>query len=87
MDTDSMLATELAGHSNDRFECSNCKRVFGSRQALGGHRASHRNVKGCFAITWNDAREEDEQNQKGTEEKKNKCEVSLSSSSGLTGTD
>lgn len=23
--------------------------MFGSRQALGGHRASHKNVKGCFA--------------------------------------
>ncbi|KAF5751090.1 putative C2H2-like zinc finger protein [Tripterygium wilfordii] len=35
---------------NCRFECSSCKKVFGSRQALGGHRASHKNVKGCFAI-------------------------------------
>ncbi|MCD7447065.1 hypothetical protein HAX54_022415 [Datura stramonium] len=32
-----------------RFECSGCKKVFGSHQALGGHRASHKNVKGCFA--------------------------------------
>ncbi|KAK4803009.1 hypothetical protein SAY86_001212 [Trapa natans] len=31
------------------FECSSCKKVFGSHQALGGHRASHKNVKGCFA--------------------------------------
>ncbi|KAK1437833.1 hypothetical protein QVD17_03633 [Tagetes erecta] len=37
-----------------RFECSSCKKVFGSHQALGGHRASHKNVKGCFAITRND---------------------------------
>ncbi|KAJ8767067.1 hypothetical protein K2173_012582 [Erythroxylum novogranatense] len=36
---------------NSRFECSSCKKVFGSHQALGGHRASHKNVKGCFAIT------------------------------------
>lgn len=35
--------------SNSRFQCSSCKKVFNSRQALGGHRASHRNVKGCFA--------------------------------------
>ncbi|XP_062086397.1 zinc finger protein ZAT3 [Humulus lupulus] len=35
---------------HDRFECSSCKKVFGSHQALGGHRASHKNVKGCFAI-------------------------------------
>ncbi|GAB2291640.1 hypothetical protein Dimus_025896 [Dionaea muscipula] len=34
-----------------QFECSSCKKTFGSRQALGGHRASHKNVKGCFAIT------------------------------------
>lgn len=31
------------------FECSSCNKVFGSHQALGGHRASHKNVKGCFA--------------------------------------
>ena len=41
-----MEAAESAG-----FECSSCKKVFGSHQALGGHRASHKNVKGCFAIT------------------------------------
>ncbi|KAI6671383.1 hypothetical protein NL676_006268 [Syzygium grande] len=36
--------------SNCQFECSSCKKVFGSHQALGGHRASHKNVKGCFAM-------------------------------------
>ncbi|KZV23339.1 hypothetical protein F511_02240 [Dorcoceras hygrometricum] len=42
--------------SNDRgFECSSCKKVFGSHQALGGHRASHKNVKGCYAIAMNNA--------------------------------
>ncbi|GMJ12658.1 DUO1-ACTIVATED ZINC FINGER 2 [Hibiscus trionum] len=40
--------------ANFRFECSSCKKVFGSHQALGGHRASHKNVKGCFAITRSD---------------------------------
>ncbi|OVA19567.1 zinc finger protein [Macleaya cordata] len=40
--------------SNYRFECSSCKKVFGSHQALGGHRASHKNVKGCFANARND---------------------------------
>ncbi|XP_073121288.1 zinc finger protein ZAT2-like [Henckelia pumila] len=40
--------------NNDRgFECSSCKKVFGSHQALGGHRASHKNVKGCYAIAMN----------------------------------
>ncbi|XP_015079065.1 zinc finger protein ZAT3-like [Solanum pennellii] len=37
------------GGKDFRFECSGCKKVFGSHQALGGHRASHKNVKGCFA--------------------------------------
>lgn len=36
-------------HLQGHFECSSCKKVFGSHQALGGHRASHKNVKGCFA--------------------------------------
>ncbi|KAJ1415627.1 Zinc finger C2H2-type [Sesbania bispinosa] len=35
--------------SSTHFECSSCNKVFGSHQALGGHRASHKNVKGCFA--------------------------------------
>lgn len=43
--------------SNSRFECSSCKKVFGSHQALGGHRASHKNVKGRFAINRNDGDE------------------------------
>jgi len=36
---------------DDQFVCSCCNKVFGSHQALGGHRASHKNVKGCFANT------------------------------------
>ncbi|GAB4853026.1 hypothetical protein Ancab_017215 [Ancistrocladus abbreviatus] len=39
---------------NCRFECSSCKKTFGSHQALGGHRASHKNVKGCFAMMRNE---------------------------------
>ncbi|KAF8765477.1 hypothetical protein HU200_008624 [Digitaria exilis] len=31
------------------FQCKACKKVFTSHQALGGHRASHKKVKGCFA--------------------------------------
>ncbi|KNA12121.1 hypothetical protein SOVF_128760 [Spinacia oleracea] len=42
---------DFATTSMARFECSSCKKTFGSHQALGGHRASHKNVKGCFAIT------------------------------------
>ncbi|KAK4352544.1 hypothetical protein RND71_028062 [Anisodus tanguticus] len=36
-----------------KFECSTCKKVFGSHQALGGHRATHKNVRDCFANTRN----------------------------------
>nr|XP_017233472.1 PREDICTED: zinc finger protein ZAT3-like [Daucus carota subsp. sativus] len=42
-----------SGGNSFKFECSSCKKVFGSHQALGGHRASHKNVKGCFAINKN----------------------------------
>ncbi|XP_010548155.1 PREDICTED: zinc finger protein ZAT3-like [Tarenaya hassleriana] len=44
------LTTSSSHGSGFRFECGGCKKVFGSHQALGGHRASHKNVKGCFAI-------------------------------------
>ncbi|XP_043716976.1 zinc finger protein ZAT9-like [Telopea speciosissima] len=36
------------------FECKACKKVFNSHQALGGHRASHKKVKGCFAAKLDD---------------------------------
>ncbi|CAN4081154.1 unnamed protein product [Withania somnifera] len=36
---------------NCKFECSSCKKVFGSHQALDGHRATHKNVRGCLANT------------------------------------
>ncbi|KAF2311232.1 hypothetical protein GH714_021101 [Hevea brasiliensis] len=34
---------------NSRFECTTCNKVFHSYQALGGHRASRKKTKGCFA--------------------------------------
>lgn len=37
------------GVAKGLFECKACKKVFNSHQALGGHRASHKKVKGCFA--------------------------------------
>ncbi|KAF8110649.1 hypothetical protein N665_0081s0078 [Sinapis alba] len=40
------------------FQCKGCKKVFASHQALGGHRASHKKVKGCFASR--DKEEEEE---------------------------
>ncbi|CAK9177915.1 unnamed protein product [Ilex paraguariensis] len=58
---------------NCRFECSSCKKVFGSHQALGGHRASHKNVKGCFAIARNDG--EDEDHVGGHDDDRNEGEV------------
>ncbi|KAA8521372.1 hypothetical protein F0562_012066 [Nyssa sinensis] len=36
------------------FQCKACKKVFNSHQALGGHRASHKKVKGCFAARFHD---------------------------------
>ncbi|XP_020572579.1 zinc finger protein ZAT5-like [Phalaenopsis equestris] len=33
------------------YECDNCKKVFPSHQALGGHRATHKKVKGCSAVS------------------------------------
>jgi hypothetical protein len=32
-----------------RYNCTTCNKVFHSYQALGGHRASHKKVKGCFS--------------------------------------
>ncbi|KAG7011807.1 Zinc finger protein ZAT3, partial [Cucurbita argyrosperma subsp. argyrosperma] len=44
----------IARVSDFRFECASCKKVFGSHQALGGHRASHKNVRGCSAMAKSD---------------------------------
>ncbi|XP_042510698.1 zinc finger protein ZAT9-like [Macadamia integrifolia] len=30
-----------------RYQCGTCKKVFRSYQALGGHRASHKKIRGC----------------------------------------
>ncbi|OMO53176.1 Zinc finger, C2H2-like protein [Corchorus capsularis] len=36
-------------HKRSKFECITCNKIFHSYQALGGHRASHKKIKGCFA--------------------------------------
>ncbi|KAH7331831.1 hypothetical protein KP509_20G052300 [Ceratopteris richardii] len=46
-----ILGSSLNVSSTMRYECSTCRRSFKSHQALGGHRASHRKTKGCFALT------------------------------------
>ncbi|KAI3818650.1 hypothetical protein L1987_12465 [Smallanthus sonchifolius] len=42
-------AKGVATNPKGMFECKACKKVFNSHQALGGHRASHKKVKGCCA--------------------------------------
>ncbi|XP_057493278.1 zinc finger protein ZAT3-like [Actinidia eriantha] len=58
-ESDIVAAGGGGGDVNCKFECSSCKKVFGSHQALGGHRASHKNVKGCFAMTRSESEEVD----------------------------
>ncbi|KAL9672835.1 hypothetical protein QQ045_029088 [Rhodiola kirilowii] len=36
-----------------KYQCTTCNKIFHSYQALGGHRASHKNIKGCFASKFN----------------------------------
>ncbi|KAJ8484862.1 hypothetical protein OPV22_017347 [Ensete ventricosum] len=36
-----------ANKKRSQFECKSCNKVFDSHQALGGHRASHKRMKGC----------------------------------------
>nr|XP_024360931.1 zinc finger protein 646-like isoform X3 [Physcomitrium patens] len=48
---DEFDAGEQGSCARSKYECATCKRQFKSHQALGGHRASHKKVKGCFART------------------------------------
>lgn len=45
--------------STVKYECTTCKKSFTSHQALGGHRASHKKTKGCFARTGSSDASED----------------------------
>ncbi|XP_022728582.1 zinc finger protein ZAT9-like [Durio zibethinus] len=49
--TNDVLDTEFCKDPRKRskFECTTCNKVFHSYQALGGHRASHKKINGCFA--------------------------------------
>lgn len=38
-----------SSHKRGKFKCTTCNKIFHSYQALGGHRASHKKNKGCFA--------------------------------------
>eukprot|EP00250_Pteridium_aquilinum_P007546 c17235_g1_i1 orf=583-3354(-) len=55
-----------------KYQCSTCKKCFNSHQALGGHRASHRKMKGCFArmksLAAEDVHESSEENNTGEAE-------------------
>ncbi|KAK6786156.1 hypothetical protein RDI58_014681 [Solanum bulbocastanum] len=44
------------------FQCKGCKKIFNSHQALGGHRASHKKVKGCYAAKLDDNIKYDDDN-------------------------
>ncbi|KAF9624131.1 hypothetical protein IFM89_008069 [Coptis chinensis] len=35
--------------SKSKYQCAACNKIFHSYQALGGHRASHKKIKGCCA--------------------------------------
>lgn len=48
--------------SRSKFECTTCNKIFHSYQALGGHRASHKKTKGCFASTSRAESKEDQNN-------------------------
>ncbi|CAL9082019.1 unnamed protein product, partial [Musa acuminata var. zebrina] len=43
-----LLSGQEEASRKRRFVCSGCNREFPTRQALGGHRASHKSQKGCY---------------------------------------
>ncbi|XP_058733057.1 zinc finger protein ZAT9-like [Vicia villosa] len=53
-----------------KFECTTCNKIFHSYQALGGHRASHKKNKGCFASKMDNNEFENDLSQEPTTESK-----------------
>lgn len=43
------LSKKNSSHKRSKFECTTCNKSFHSYQALGGHRASHKRIKGFLA--------------------------------------
>ncbi|XP_020693240.2 uncharacterized protein LOC110107334, partial [Dendrobium catenatum] len=43
------ISTQTPQNARKLFECKTCQKIFTSHQALGGHRASHKEIEGCFA--------------------------------------
>ncbi|GLJ37510.1 hypothetical protein SUGI_0762230 [Cryptomeria japonica] len=50
-ESEALWGDSYGGETNGKYKCNKCHKVFDSHQGLGGHRASHRKVKGCFAFT------------------------------------
>lgn len=47
--TESVEFSKNSSNKRGKFACTSCNKIFHSYQALGGHRASHKKLKGCFA--------------------------------------
>lgn len=61
-----------SSQKRSRFECLTCNKTFHSYQALGGHRASHKKNKGCFASSTIESSENSIETEGGDENNKPK---------------
>ncbi|KAG2320417.1 hypothetical protein Bca52824_013630 [Brassica carinata] len=64
--------------TSQAFQCKACKKVFTSHQALGGHRASHKKVKGCFASQDKEEEEDGDEYKEDEEEEEEEEDKSTS---------
>ena len=53
------LTTMAKSRRRTKYRCGTCRKVFRSYQALGGHRASHKNLRTCVPPTQNEEEEEE----------------------------